>query len=149
MQRQTRVTSQRSTLEGQSAWDTFHPGDQLTRSYYRNCTIEPILFVDYDVPVSLHNGIPATTSTKIHINVHHQRYSDAPAADSLTFEVSADDGVTWTQVPTTSAGAGIFEATVTPIAGTGFLSLRAHASDPAGSIADQTVIRAVQVTPAS
>jgi len=59
--------------------------------------------------------------------------------------VSGDDGATWTPVTATGSAGGRFTATVTPAAGSGFLSLRIHATDPASTTLDQTVLRALRV----
>jgi subtilisin family serine protease len=56
---------------------------------------------------------------------------------SLTADVSFDDGTTWRKAPITNGA-----ARVTYPAGKGFVSLRLHAVDAAGTTFDQSVIRA-------
>jgi hypothetical protein len=109
------------------------------------CAFQPLLFAEYAAGPDTTNAVPAGTATELAVVVRHQAYDPAPAADKLTLEVSGDDGVTWTPVTTAAAGAGRFTANVTPAAGSGFLSLRVHATDPAGAALDQTVVRALRV----
>jgi hypothetical protein len=111
------------------------------------CAFQPLLFAAYEVGgLDTTNAVKAGTTTPLTVTVEHQTYDPAPAADHLTLEVSGDDGATWTAVGTTAAGDGRFAASVTPAAGSGFLSLRIHATDPQGAILDQTVTRAVRVS---
>jgi hypothetical protein len=112
----------------------------------RDCWFEPLLFVGYDAGVDQSNAIPPGSATEIGIVARHQLFDPAPDADTITFDVSADDGVTWAPVDVRADGAGHFTATVAPLAGSRFLSFRVHASDPAGNTVDQVVTRAVQVT---
>jgi hypothetical protein len=110
------------------------------------CAFQPLLFASYDAGADGTNAIAAGRATELAVTVRHQAYDPSPAAGHLTLEVSGDDGATWTPAAVTLAGGGRFTATVTPAAGTGFLSLRIHATDPQGSTLDQTVRRALRVT---
>jgi hypothetical protein len=56
---------------------------------------------------------------------------------SLTADVSFDDGTTWRKAPITNGA-----AQVSYPSGKGFVSLRLHATDAAGTTFDQSVIRA-------
>jgi hypothetical protein len=109
------------------------------------CAFQPLLFAEYAAGVDTTNAVPAGVATPLTVVVRHQAYDTAPAADHLSLEVSGDDGATWAPVTAAAAGQGRFTATVTPAAGTGFLSLRINATDPLGGILDQTVVRALRV----
>jgi hypothetical protein len=131
-------------------WNTAAPTGSLPEG--RTCTqpdqpcaFQPLLFAEYAAGVDTTNAVPAGVATPLTVVVRHQAYDTAPAADHLTLEVSGDDGATWAPVTVASSGEGRFIATVTPAAGTGFLSVRIHATDPLGGTLDQTVVRALRV----
>ncbi|HEY0001737.1 MAG TPA: hypothetical protein VGB74_14875 [Actinoplanes sp.] len=109
------------------------------------CAFQPLLFAEYAAGVDTSNALPAGVAAPLTVLVRRQANDPGPAATALTLEVSRDDGTTWTPVTTTGSTGGRFTATVTPAAGSGFLSLRIHATDPTGSALDQTVIRALRV----
>ena len=109
------------------------------------CAFQPLLFAEYVAGADTTNAVRAGVATPLAVVVRHQAYDPAPAADRLSLEVSGDDGATWTPLNATGAGEGRFTTTVTPGAGTGFLSLRIHATDPVGGTLDQTVVRALRV----
>jgi hypothetical protein len=109
------------------------------------CAFQPLLFAEYGAGVDTTNAVRAGVATPLAVVVRHQAYDPAPDADHLSLEVSGDDGATWTPVNAAGAGGGRFTATVTPAAGTGFLSLRIHATDPLDGTLDQTVVRALRV----
>ncbi len=92
--------------------------------------VQPAIVADYDVAVDLRNR---STSRDFGLNLAHLDGSDAPI--DVTVAASYDDGVTWQ--PATVAG-----DRVTLPHGAGFVSLKVHASDDAGSVLDQTIIRA-------
>jgi hypothetical protein len=110
------------------------------------CAFQPLLFADYNAGPDVSNAIAAGTATPLTVNVRRQAYDTTAGAGQVTLQVSGDDGATWTAVRATAAGGGKFTATVTPAAGSGFLSLRLHAADSLGGTLDQTVIRALRVT---
>lgn len=114
----------------------------------RNCSAEPLLLVGYGARVGLDNAVPAGTATTIDLTVRQQDVA-APAVPRATFDVSADDGVTWRPATVRPRGAGRFAATVTPPAGARYLSFRLRASGPQGNSVDQTVTRAVRVATAA
>jgi hypothetical protein len=105
-----------------------------------------LLFLSYDLGAGLGNAIPAGRPAAVKIRAYHQMFDEAPAASALTLEVSGDDGATWTPVETEPVAGGVFGATL-PTPAAGFLSLRVRASDPRGDAIDQTVLRAVRVSP--
>ena len=72
----------------------------------------------------------------IPVSVHDQAGRPVTPA-SLTADVSFDDGTTWRKTPITHGA-----AQVTYPSGQGFVSLRLHAADAAGTTFDQSVIRA-------
>ena len=92
--------------------------------------VQPAIVADYDVAVDLRNR---STSRDFGLNLAHLDGSDAPI--DVTVAASYDDGVTWQ--PATVAG-----DRVTLPHGAGFVSLKVHASDDAGSVLGQTIIRA-------
>jgi hypothetical protein len=104
---------------------------------------EPVILADYDVDVDLRNRVRALEHRRVafDLNLAHAAgsTSTAPIGD-VTVEASYDDGLTWRPATVTDEGTGR-HGVVLP-RGTGFVSLRLHAADTAGSSLDQTIIRA-------
>ncbi|GAA2624431.1 hypothetical protein Adu01nite_69540 [Paractinoplanes durhamensis] len=127
------------------SWRTTPPGGSLPagRTCADPCAFLPLVFADYGIAVDTANAVPAGVATPLSVTLRRQAFDPTPVTEHLTLDVSADDGATWRPLPVASAGGGRFTATVTPAAG--YLSLRIHATDPAGATLDQTVIRAVRV----
>ena len=121
------------------------PAERTCKDSTHACVFEPLLFLEYDLGVSLTNSVDAGVPLTIGVLARHQPFDTTDPASTLTVDVSADDGATWSPATVTSAGAGQFTATA-QAAASGFLSLRVHAADPAGNTIDQTVTRAVQVS---
>lgn len=95
--------------------------------------VQPVIVADYDVDVDLRNR---TRDRTFRLRLAHLDGSDAPI--DVTVQASYDGGATWR--PATVRG-----ARVTLPRGAGFVSLKVHAADDAGSVLDQTVIRAWHV----
>lgn len=91
---------------------------------------QPALVADYDVDVDLDNR---SRSRWFGLTLSHHDGSRAPIR--TTVEVSYDDGATWH--PATVRG----DRVQLP-KGHGYVSLRVHAADDAGSTLEQTVVRA-------
>lgn len=117
----------------------------------RICAFEPLLFVDYDLGTDLGNALPAGHPATVSLRLHRQTFDSTPIVATLTLQVSADDGATWTPVPVQAGDAGQFTGTLTAAqvsaAGSGFLSVRVQASDSLATTLDQTIIRAARVSP--
>jgi hypothetical protein len=102
-----------------------------------------VLVPDYDVPVDLRNRVEAGKKHRaaFDLAVAHADGSDSPI-DDLTLDASWDGGGTWIPASVTATGSGWH--VVLP-KGSGFVALRLHAADAAGSTVDQTVVRAFLV----
>ncbi|GIE95321.1 hypothetical protein [Paractinoplanes rishiriensis] len=122
------------------------PGGRTCLEADAPCSYLPLLFAAYDLGVDTTNAVPAGVAVPLTVTVRPQEFAPAPAADKITLEVSGDDGATWSPVTTTAAGGGKFTGSVTPAAGSEFLSFRLHASEATGGTLDQTVTRALRVT---
>ncbi len=92
--------------------------------------VQPAIVTDYDVDVDLRNR---TRDRDFRLDLSHLDGSDA--AIDVTVEASYDDGDTWKR-------ASISGHRVTLPRGDGFVSLRVHAHDDAGSELYQRIIRA-------
>ena len=90
---------------------------------------QPAIVADYDVEVDLRNR---SKSRSFRLKLAHLDGSDAPI--DVTVQASYDDGATWR--PATVRG-----DRVTLPRGAGFVSLKVHAADDAGSALDQRIIR--------
>jgi hypothetical protein len=82
----------------------------------------------------------------VNLPVQVIRNPSAPSAPvtALAVQTSADDGATWQTVPVARSG-DAWVATVTNPSTSGFVSLRANATDSAGSSVVQTIVRAYAV----
>jgi subtilisin family serine protease len=104
----------------------------------------PLSTMRFSPRVNEHNVAPAGQAFSIPVTVERTTGSAAKLNRTLTVEFSTDDGRTWQ--PATVRGSGDKRtAQVTNPAGTGFVSLRANATDDAGNTAAVTVIRAYAV----
>ena len=92
--------------------------------------VQPAIVTDYDVDVDLRNR---TRDRDFRLDLSHLDGSTAPI--DVTVEASYDDGDTWKLARTTGRR-------VTLPRGDGFVSLRVHAHDDAGSELYQRIIRA-------
>jgi hypothetical protein len=108
----------------------------------------PLMAVRYSPALDDRNRAPSEGPFPIPITVERPIGETSATTSSLAIEASFDDGQTWSAVPV--AGSGMhWTATVThpPLGATsGFVSLRATATDTAGNSATQTIIRAYELT---
>ncbi|MBF9135105.1 S8 family serine peptidase [Plantactinospora sp. S1510] len=100
----------------------------------------PVSTVRFSPRVDSDNSTPAGQTGTIPVSVTAQPSSGAGANESLSVEVSYDDGVTWAPAEVT-AGQAVLRHPATP----GYVSLRASATDTAGNTVTQTVIRAYKI----
>jgi subtilisin family serine protease len=104
----------------------------------------PLSTVRFSPAVNELNVAPAGRAFVIPVTVERTADSAARPNRTLTVEFSIDDGRTWQ--PATVRGSGDRRTVrVTNPAGTGFVSLRANATDTAGNTAAVTVLRAYAV----
>jgi hypothetical protein len=104
-----------------------------------------VILADYDVDVDLRNRVRPVAHQRVSFDVglaHVAGSAGAPITD-VTLEASYDDGQTWRPATVTAVGDGRHHVVHPP--GNGFVSLRLHAADIAGSALDQTVVRAMYV----
>ncbi|MGH3348771.1 MAG: PA domain-containing protein [Nocardioides sp.] len=105
---------------------------------------EPVILADYDADVDLRNHLRTDgRRAEIDLDLRHVAGSLAAPITDVTVEASYDDGQTWRSADL--AGTTDDGYRVRLPRGNGFLSLRLHASDAAGSVLDQTVVRALYV----
>lgn len=116
----------------------------------------PLIDVDYtDVAdartghsaLDLANTAAAGQQVRLELAADHQIGSDAPPVDSMTVQVSYDDGETWADADVTSHE-DEFAATYRHSSAddtTGYVSLRVMAEDGAGSRLEQTLVRAYRL----
>ncbi|MFC6017313.1 S8 family serine peptidase [Plantactinospora solaniradicis] len=100
----------------------------------------PVSTVRFSPRVDSDNSTPAGQTGTIPVSVTAQPESGAGANESLSVEVSYDDGVTWAPAEVT-AGQAVLRHPAAP----GYVSLRASATDTAGNTVTQTVIRAYKI----
>ncbi|MEE6261081.1 S8 family serine peptidase [Plantactinospora sonchi] len=100
----------------------------------------PVSTVRFAPRVDNDNTAPAGQTGTVPVTVTAQPDSPAGANQSLTVEVSYDDGKTWAPVEVTAG-----QAVLRHPENAGYVSLRANATDTAGNTVSQTVIRAYRI----
>jgi hypothetical protein len=101
---------------------------------------EPVLVPDYDVEVDLHNRVHAHGHrVGFDLDLAHAAGSTGAPISDVRLAASYDDGTSWQPARIARSRAGWH--VVLP-RGSGFVSLRLHAADTAGSVVDQTIVRA-------
>ena len=107
---------------------------------------QPVIFLNYQVPVELDNTAPA--NRPVWIDVYAAAGKPGSGADiaGLELQASFDDGQTWVEpLVIRPLGDGVFRVLIKHpklSQTTGAVTLRAHAWDKAGNEATQTVDRA-------
>jgi subtilisin family serine protease len=101
----------------------------------------PLATVRFSPPLDQENAAPAGRLFAIPVAVLGQPGSAAPRIRSLAVEVSYDDGRTWRRATVVAVG-GTGVVLLRHPKGADFVSLRATATDRAGTSVRQTVIRA-------
>ncbi len=106
----------------------------------------PLMVVRAEGAVDDQSRAPAGKPFVLALTAQRQPGAGEFRLTGLRVETSADDGTTWTSVPTVHLGNGGLAVVRNP-AGDGFVSLRITARDAQGNALTQTVIRAYQTTP--
>jgi hypothetical protein len=104
----------------------------------------PLLAVGFTAPVDLLNYAPAGRRVTIPVTVDRQTGAEGGRPGLDRVEYSVDDGATWVRVTPRTKG-GHWEVSV-PNPASGFVSLRASASDRDGNSVKQTILRAYRVS---
>ncbi|MEV4655933.1 S8 family serine peptidase [Micromonospora sp. NPDC049301] len=100
----------------------------------------PMTAIRYTPELDIDNRAPAGRLFAIPFSLDRQIGAEPGRTKALTVEASFDDGKTWQQLTVNRSGEkGV--AWVHNPAGTGFVSLRAAATDTSGNTVKQTVIR--------
>jgi hypothetical protein len=101
-----------------------------------------LLVVDYDVGQLDVQNRSHQARQLIELHAHRQTGAAPAAITSLVLSVSFDEGSTWQDLSTQSAGNGRYRAEITNPASAQNVSIRVQATDSGGSSIDQTIIRA-------
>lgn len=135
--RSTRSTSPFST-EVRGAW-TFRSGHVAGGP--ANEAALPMAALRFAPALDELNSAPAGKRFKIPLYMQPQQGAVMGEWGGVTLDASYDDGVTWHAAPVVKTATG-FTATVSHPAATGFVSLRASATDTLGNRTELTIIRA-------
>ncbi|HEY3530677.1 MAG TPA: PA domain-containing protein [Nocardioides sp.] len=136
------------TTDNPQAWNQLSTHTDTTWSFPSSTTADvenaPVLVPDYDVPVDLRNRVTPEPGRRavFDLAIPHAAGSSDTRVGDVKLDASWDDGKTWTPASVTPTDSGWH--VVLPRGG-GFVSLRLHAADDAGSAVDQTVVRAFLV----
>ncbi|WP_127507040.1 S8 family serine peptidase [Actinoplanes solisilvae] len=101
----------------------------------------PMTAIRFDPAVDINHYAPAGRLFTLPISLDRQVNSAKATTRSLTVEASFDDGKTWKRIPALRLGEKATAVLQHP-RGTGFVSLRAAATDSAGNTVRQTIVRA-------
>jgi hypothetical protein len=131
------------------ASDRIPPGDQCLGTYLGSagpCAPAPLVLLSYDAHTTSANAIPAAGPHQLDITAYHQD-PNAPLVTSLKLWTSTDGGKTWQQAHVHSGRGGTFTATYTvPASGTsGYVSIKAQASDAVGNDISQEIDNAYAI----
>ncbi|SDC41584.1 hypothetical protein [Actinokineospora iranica] len=107
----------------------------------------PLLAVRFAPPdLNSDNQVMAST-TRIPLTVQRQEKTPPTTIPTLRIAASNDDGRTWFPVPITRApGSPDAVATIAHPPGTRHIALRADATDAEGNTAEQTILRAYEIS---
>ncbi|MBM0256628.1 hypothetical protein [Micromonospora sp. 4G55] len=103
----------------------------------------PMTAIRFTPELNINNRAPANRLFEIPISLDRQVGAAPGQTSSLTVDASFDDGKTWQQLTVQRSGEKAVVRVYNP-AGTGFVSLRAAATDTSGNTVKQTIIRAYQ-----
>ncbi|MFC3505490.1 S8 family serine peptidase [Micromonospora krabiensis] len=101
----------------------------------------PMTAIRYTPELDIDNRAPAGRLFAIPVSLDRQVGAEPGRTRSLTVEASFDDGRTWRKLPVQRTGEKAVAWVDNP-SGSGFVSLRAAATDTGGNTVKQTVIRA-------
>ncbi|MGN9892542.1 S8 family serine peptidase [Micromonospora sp. L31] len=101
----------------------------------------PMTAIRYTPELDIDNRAPAGRMFAIPVSLDRQVGAAPGQTTALTVEASFDDGKTWQELTVRRSGEKAVAWVRNP-AGTGFVSLRAAATDTSGNTVKQTVIRA-------
>ncbi|MEH1058303.1 S8 family serine peptidase [Micromonospora sp. CPCC 206171] len=101
----------------------------------------PMTAIRYTPELDIDNRAPAGRMFAIPVSLDRQVGAAPGQTTALTVEASFDDGKTWQPLTVRRSGEKAVASVRNP-AGTGFVSLRAAATDSSGNTVKQTVIRA-------
>jgi subtilisin family serine protease len=101
----------------------------------------PVSAIRFTPKLDLQNKAPAGCVFAIPLQVQHQPGAATRGTRTLDVQVSYDDGKTWTKATVLRLGDGGV-ALVRHPSGSGFVSLKASATDGAGNSVEQTIIHA-------
>jgi hypothetical protein len=113
----------------------------------RDCTVEPLLTLGYDIAGLRLAGSVSPDSQSLVVNAGHLQLASSPAIVRATVEYSLDDGATWSTATVMPCDSGAFRATFAAIRDAGYVSLRVIADDAAGGRISETITRAYRLAP--
>jgi len=121
------------------------PGWFCTATGITKCTVLPLIFADYRLPVDDTGHEPPGPVTG-EIDVHHLQGAASVPVTSVTLRVSFDGGHTWQQADVTPAGGGRYQASYVNPAGAAAADLWLTAADAQGNTLSQVIHQVYAIT---
>lgn len=144
----TTWTFRSGQVTAESGADGYSCGDDFWRAVDGDapCAPVPVLMVDYDVDLDLHNAVRVPGTHRLDLGVHRLPGAPAAALDAVRAWVSMDEGATWAELDLRDLGDERFRAMVRlPRAGDGTVSLKVDAVDADGNRVVQTLYHAYRL----
>ncbi|MEV3937850.1 hypothetical protein AB0K52_17945 [Glycomyces sp. NPDC049804] len=133
--------------ERKASWTTLGAASSGTWEFDYDPAANPILpvaVVAFDITGFENGAVPAGTTQEVSLEFRNQVGADDQACAAMTFEVSFDDGATWTEVAIDRDG-DVAEAVLELPADAAFGSVRFTAADELGNTVEQETIRSFAV----
>jgi hypothetical protein len=115
-------------------------GASATAELTRQCTVQPMLTLKYQVVGMNITGSTAPGRQVIDLTVGHIQLARGAAITGARMQVSFDDGTTWHAAQVAATGHGHFRISFTAPA-RAFVTLRTSATDQAGGSIAETITR--------
>ncbi|MCA1827269.1 MAG: S53 family peptidase, partial [Myxococcales bacterium] len=110
-----------------------------------DCSFEPLLFASYDTHAGADDVVAGDAT--IDVTLRKQMFFKSVNVTAFTFDVSFDDGASWTAASATPLGDGRFQVTYAQPAGAQFASIKISATDDQGNGLEQTIFHAYPLAP--
>jgi hypothetical protein len=120
---------------------------QGSPAYHRRCAVQPMMMLRYQVAGLSPHGTTRPGRQQVAITAGHLQLAPASPITHASLQVSFDNGTTWHAARVTKTSAGHFRAVFRAPPGA-MVTLRTHATGPAGASVTETILDAYRVAAA-